>query len=375
MCKPLDRLVALSLFSGAGGMDVGIKRANFNVLAEVEIDHFCCETLRAAVEREHTDTYVYETDIREVNPAQFGAKLGIDPMQLDLLFGGPPCQPFSLAGKQNGLQDSRGPLLFEIIRFAEHFKPKVILLEQVKGFISAKDKNSKKGGVFEQFISELDRIGYIPKWQVCCAADYGVPQMRERVFVVATRGKNGFKFPEKTHTRLEETPNLFGLLPYVTVGDAIAGLGKPDAKIPGTTFYNRMDGHVDVTPPRDRQRIAQVPEGSYLAAQAHLGEDLRCNLQKKDTTKYLRLSRNKPSNTLRCGEIFFHPTEDRYLTPREYMRIHGYGDDYILCGPIRSRTGTVKTLDQHRQVANSVPPPLAQVMGTQIRRYLIEQDI
>ncbi|NLV16149.1 MAG: DNA cytosine methyltransferase [Syntrophomonadaceae bacterium] len=371
----MNNLNAISLFSGAGGMDIGIRQAGFNILAELEIDKYCCETLRAAIKRERTNTVVFETDIRKVDPAQLGADLGVEPLPLDLLFGGPPCQPFSLAGKQNGLNDTRGPLLFEIVRFAEYFKPKVILLEQVKGILSAKDEDGKKGGVFEQFIAALESIDYIPKWQVCCAADYGVPQMRERVFVVATRGKNGFEFPARTHVPPEETPNLFGLPPYFTVGDVINGLGQPDAKIPGTTIYNRADGHVDVTPPRDRERIAQVPEGSYLAAQKHLSVDLRCNLQKKDTTKYLRLDRKKPSNTLRCGEIFYHPTEDRYLTPREYMRIHGYGDDYMLCGPIRSRTGTVKNLDQHRQVANSVPPPLAYAMGNEIRRYLSEQNI
>jgi DNA (cytosine-5)-methyltransferase 1 len=371
----LNNLTAVSLFSGAGGMDIGVKKAGFDVLAELEIDKFCCETLRSAVEREHTGTAVYETDIREVNLANLGSELDINHIQLDLLFGGPPCQPFSLAGKKTGLDDARGQLLFEIIRFAEHFKPKVILLEQVKGLLGAKDTNGKKGGVFEQFISELERVGYIPKWQLCCAADYGVPQLRERVFVVATRGINGFQFPAQTHTPSSNTPNLFGLLPYVTVGDALAGLGEPTPKIKGTTFYDRDDSHVDVTPPRDRERIAQVPEGSYLAAQIHLDSELRCNLQPKDTTKYLRLDRRRPSNTLRCGEIFYHPIEDRYLTPREYMRIHGYDDDYKLCGPIRSRTGTVKNLDQHRQVANSVPPPLAFAMGTQIRRYLFEQDI
>src|SRR3546814_9163737 len=73
----------------------------------------------------------------------------------------------------------------------------------------------------------------------------------------------------------------------------------------------------------------------------------------------LRRGRHKQSNTLRCGEIFFHPTEERYLTPREYMRLHGFPDDYALMGPVRGRSGTVKNLDQHRQVANSVPPPVA----------------
>ncbi|MDR3210837.1 MAG: DNA cytosine methyltransferase, partial [Planctomycetota bacterium] len=217
--------------------------------------------------------------------------------------------------------------------------------------------------------------GYIPKWQLCCAADYGVPQMRERVFIVATRGVNGFEFPQPTHVPQEKAPNLFGLLPYVTVGDVLKNLGEPEAKTPGTTFFNRTDSHVDVTPHRDRERIAQVPEGSYLAAQIHLDKALRCNLLSKDTTKYLRLNRNKPANTLRCGEIFYHPTEDRYLTPREYMRIHGYDDDYLLYGRIRSRTGTVKNLDQHRQVANSVPPPLAYVIGDGIRKYLNTQNL
>ena len=140
-------------------------------------------------------------------------------------------------------------------------------------------------------------------------------------------------------------------------------------------MYERLDSHVDVTPERDRERIAQVPEGAHLAAQTHLDKELRCNLTSKDTTKYLRLHRKRPANTLRCGEIFYHPTEDRYLTPREYMRIHGYHDDYILKGPIRSRTGTVKNLDQHRQIANSVPPPLAKILGSQILRFLDEQNI
>ena len=85
-----------------------------------------------------------------------------------------------------------------------------------------------------------------------------------------------------------------------------------------------------------------------------------------DITKYLRLHRDRPANTLRCGEIFYHPIEDRSLTPREYMRIHGYPDSYLLKGPIRSRTGTVKNLDQHRQVANSVLPPLAKALASKI---------
>ena len=366
---------AISLFSGAGGMDTGIKKSGFSVLAALEIDKYCCQTLRAATQRDSSDTHVIEADIRTVEPGDIADMFNLMPKELDLIFGGPPCQPFSLAGKQKGLDDERGPLLFEIIRFAEFLKPKAILLEQVKGFLSARGTNGEKSGAFNQFLGELNRIGYIPKWQICCAADYGVPQLRERVFIVATRDRNGFEFPEHTHIPYNENINLFNLPSYTTVGDALYGLGEPVPKTVGMTFQNCEDSHVDVTPARDRERISYVPEGSYLAAQTHVGIEIRGNLMPKDTTKYLRLDRNKPSNTLRCGEIFFHPTENRYLTPREYMRIHGYDDDYKLLGPIRSRSGSVKDLDQHRQVANSVPPPLAYAMGNKIWGYLDEQNI
>jgi DNA (cytosine-5)-methyltransferase 1 len=366
---------SISLFSGSGGMDIGIREAGFDIIAEIEFDEHCCSTLRAAAERGNTSTRVIEADIREIDPKDLMNDLKLKPGQADLLFGGPPCQSFSLAGKQLGLQDDRGLLLFEIIRFADALRPKVILLEQVKGLLSSKGKANRRGEVFEQFICELERINYTPKWRIVLAADHGVPQLRERLFMVATRGRNGFVFPERTHAPVEECKGLFHYEPYVSAGQALKGLGKPDEKIRGKTIYGRIDSHVDVTPSRDRERIAQVPEGSHLAAQTHLGEDLRCGLSPKDTTKYLRLHRKRPSNTLRCGEIFYHPTEDRYLTPREYMRIHGYPDEYILKGPIRSRTGTVRNLDQHRQVANSVPPPLAKKLGLQILRFLDEQDI
>jgi DNA (cytosine-5)-methyltransferase 1 len=266
-------------------------------------------------------------------------------------------------------------LLFEIIRLAEKIRPKVILLEQVKGLLSSKGENNRRGEVFESFLTKLENIGYVPKWRVIMAADFGVAQIRERLFVVATQGQNGFQFPEKTHAPIEECGGMFSYQPYVGIGAVINGLGEPSPKVRGQTFYDREDSHVDVTPARDRERIAQVPEGSYLAAQVHLGEELRRGLSPKDTTKYLRLHRARPSNTLRGGEIFFHPTESRYLTPRECMRIHGYPDDYYLKGPIRSRTGTVRNLDQHRQIANSVPPPLAKILGMQIARYLNEQDL
>ncbi len=356
-------------------MDIGVRNAGFDILAEIELDPHCCATLAANAEIHRYNTKIIHADIQTIAPEQLSDEFTLKSGELDLLFGGPPCQSFSLAGKQRGLDDDRGRLLFEIVRFAKELQPKVIFIEQVKGLLSSKGEGNRRGETFEIFLRELEAIYYTPKWRVIMAADYGVPQLRERLFVIATRGGNGFSFPERTHAPVEECNGLFSYKPYLGIGEVLNGLSEPDSKIKGKTVYDRADSHVDVTPPRDRERIAQVPEGSYLAAQSHLGEDLRCGLSPKDTTKYLRLHRKRPSNTLRCGEIFYHPTEDRYLTPRECMRIHGYPDSYILKGPIRSRTGSVPNLDQHRQIANSVPPPIANVLALQIKGFLDEQNL
>jgi DNA (cytosine-5)-methyltransferase 1 len=359
-------LSAVSLFSGTGGMDIGVIQAGFDVLACVEIDPHCCETLRAAVIREQRRTRIIEDDIRTIEPVNLMHDLCMEPGDLDLLCGGPPCQAFSQIGKRQCLEDDRGMLLFEMTRFAEVFRPKVILIEQVKGLLNAPDRSGKIGGVFELLLERLQALDYVPKWKVILTADYGVPQIRERVFIVSTLKPNKFEFPPATHCSSKQTLPLFPLLPYVTVGEALEGLGEPEHK----SSEQPDDSHIDVTPDGDRRRIHGVPEGSHLAKELHLPEEQRCKLTKKDTTKFRRLSRGEPANTLRCGEIFFHPTEDRYLTPREYMRLHGYPDDYLLKGPIRGRTGRVRHLDQHRQVANSVPPPVAYILASSIKRTL-----
>lgn len=367
--KTIKKMKALSLFSGAGGMDIGVSQAGFEVLGSLELDSHCCDTLRENIKLEKRSTKVFPGDIRKVDPFQLMSTLGLKSGQLDLIFGGPPCQPFSQIGKQGSLQDDRGPLLFELLRFAEVFSPKAILIEQVKGLLTAEDDKGHKGGVFRMLLARLEKLGYVPKWQIINAADYGVPQLRKRVFIVATRAPNGFCFPDPTHAEIEDATAsfLFPAKPHLTVGEAIRGLGRPSKNGNGKS---RVDSHVDVTPPREADRIRGVPEGGYLGGQRHLPEAQVLNLKKKDSTKFRRMSRTKPANTLRCGEIFFHPTLDRYLTPREYMRIHGYPDSYVLKGPIRRRTGTVRNLDQHRQVSNSVPPPVAKALAEEIYKVV-----
>lgn len=355
-------------------MDIGLINAGFDVLACVEKDHYCCETLRFNIEREGRKTTVIEKDITTVEPKALMNELQLKKGGLDLLFGGPPCQAFSMIGKKEGLKDERGLLLFQMVRFAKVLQPKAILIENVKGLVGAKDKKGKAGGILLKLLSQLDTLGYVPKWKIINSADLGVPQKRERIFIVATPKPNGFEFPAAKYNEPGSQRTLIPLKPYTTAGEALAGLPSPSKK-DDTRAADAFPNHVDVTPKGDRNRIIGVGEGRPLAAEMHLPISQRKGLTRKDTTKFLRVSRSRPSNTLRCGEIFFHPTEDRLLTPREYMRLHGFPDEYILMGPVRSRSGRVRDLDQHRQVANSVPPIVAEEIGIEIRRVFDAQNI
>lgn len=357
---------ALSLFSGAGGMDLGIRQAGFEIRACIEIDPHCCQTLQSAIEREHLKTVLLKQDIKQIDPDQLMRDLDLETGELDLLFGGSPCQSFSQAGKRASLNDERGLLIFEFIRFARVFRPKFVVIEQVKGFLKSPDSSGTIGGVCQAVTSQFRELGYQVNVQIINAADYGVAQLRERVFIVATKLNQIFYFPAPTHGISAHQLSLFPIQPYITVGQALTGLHNPA----NNKDRPPEDSHIDITPAGDRKRIHGVSEGSFLAKELHLPESQRCKLTKKDTTKFRRLSFAKLSLTLRCGEIFFHPVEDRYLTPREYMRIHGYPDDYFLKGPIRGRSGRVRNLDQHRQVANSVPPPVAYAIAKEVAKFL-----
>ena len=125
---------------------------------------------------------------------------------------------------------------------------------------------------------------------------------------------------------------------------------------------------IDVTPPRDRHRISFVAEGEWLSKSQDAPPEVVQRLTRKDSTKFRRLHRDLPSLTLRCGETMYHPLEDRYLTPPETARIQGFPDKHEFVGPIRRRTGRVRDLDQHRQVANAVPPPLAKSVAVSVKK-------
>ena len=340
---------ALSLFAGAGGLDIGIDSCNFKTSCAVELDPHCVSTLRQNARGKN----VWSVDVRALDPLGVADCLKLQPGELALLYGGPPCQPFSQIGKQRGISDPNGQLVFEMVRFAAALRPGAVVIEQVPRFFDT--QFSPSASMRDVLTERFDAIGYDTNTTVLDAVHFGVPQRRQRAFVVCVPRGQHYEFP---------VPQLMST---VTVGDVICDL--PAATLPAG--HPAVPNHIDITPDRDRQRISYVPEGAWLSrVDVQAPPEIVQRLTRKDTTKYRRVHRNQPSITLRCGEVPYHPTENRYLTPREAARIQGFPDRHVFAGPIRRRTGTVRDLDQHRQVANAVPPPLATAVASSVQDAL-----
>ncbi len=214
------RLTALSLFCGAGGLDLG---ARFSSTPELSIDvkvatdcwGDACNSLRGYKD---IDTNVVQSDITDIeSPVGFWrehSKLTESP---DIVFGGPPCQAFSQAGKQKALEDERGVLIFRFLKFLKELNPKFFVMENVANLQSI-----GKGTLYKAILKEMGDLGYNVDSGILCAADYGTPQMRRRLIFMGCRKEYGvIRLPLPTHAA---SPNLEGLPLYVTVKDAFRGL-------------------------------------------------------------------------------------------------------------------------------------------------------
>ena len=223
---------AVSLFSGAGGMDIGFESAGIKPVLCVEIDSACCETLRLNM----PEVDIWEIDVSKVTGEQILGRIGIKKGELDVLYGGPPCQSFSLAGKRGGLNDDRGKLVFEFVRLVHELSPKAFVMENVKGMA-----NWGKGEVIEKIEDEFTnppkssrKFGnYKVQHKVLNAVDFGVSQSRERIFIIGNRLGKTIKFPAPTH-------GIDGS-PFKTVRDAIGAL--PPADPPSKTAL-RVSGTI-----------------------------------------------------------------------------------------------------------------------------------
>lgn len=338
--KKKNNLTFIDLFSGAGGLMRGFMDAGFTPTFSVEIWNPAIET--------HNLNYphipVITKDIRKIENEYLEQYKG----NVDIIVGGPPCQGFSTIGKRL-VQDPRNELVFEFIRFVNVIRPRIFLMENVRGLLSS-DGGKIKAAIEEEFRT----IGYKVKSQVLCAADYGVPQLRNRVFFIGTKDDLNIEpsFPSPTHSKDN----------YATVGDAINDLmGKE----------NQVENHVPMKHNKIVEgRISCIKEGEGIPKDGLPDEvargsrsDYKDNNIKNFSHVYKRLSRFRPATTMVPGHNAFplHPVANRSLTVREAARIQTFPDDVVFCGTRQ---------DQCIQVGNAVPVRLANHLANHIYTIL-----
>ena len=194
----------VSLFSGAGGLDIGLERAGLRATSLCEIEESFCDTLEANAGWEHCDgsmyfknTVIHNRDIKELDVSDLLA----NQKTVDLVVGGPPCQAFSSSGKQLSVLDSRGALIHEFVRTIAEIKPKMFLFENVRGLITARDTEGNPGGVIKDVICQLEEVGYSVRACLLNAADYGGFQRRVRCFLIGSASGVAPQVPEPTHSK------------------------------------------------------------------------------------------------------------------------------------------------------------------------------
>ena len=198
----------ISLFSGAMGLDIGLAKAGLNVVIGQDFDSACVATMRANGHK------ALEGDIREIDEADLLRQAGLAQGEPFLICGGPPCQPFSTAGKRMGINDPRGSLFMDFIRMIDYIRPRFFIMENVKGILSAPlkhmplsdhDKNDPQqrlGTVLDVILSEFDKLGYKTVYGVLDAVNYGVPQFRERFVLIGSRDNEDIFLPFPTHLQI-----------------------------------------------------------------------------------------------------------------------------------------------------------------------------
>lgn len=297
---------AIDLFSGCGGLTLGLKKAGFRVLGAVDNDALSMETYKA----NHAEVKTWQLDIRKLAASKVMRGLRLRPGQLDLLAGCPPCQGFSALRTLNGskrTRDARNDLVFDFLRFIRVLRPKSVMLENVPAL--AKDRR------IAQFKRELGRLGYSYKCEILNAADYGVPQRRRRMIVLAGRAFEPF-FAEPSASRR-------------TVRHALANLTRPKAV---RDLLHRSNANRS---PRIMATIRGIPRNGGSRNALGRGKQLECH-RKCDGFKdvYGRMAWNSVGPTITSGCInpskgrFLHPSQNRAITLREAALLQSFPKSY-----------------------------------------------
>lgn len=330
-------LSLLSLFSGAGGLDYAFESTGeYSVDLAVEFQPEFCETLRINQLNGYLDNAtILQEDITQIRPSDV-RKLFLNHRTPDGVIGGPPCESFAQSGKRMGREDKRGTLVFHFADWVKEIKPKFFLMENVPGIISIEG-----GKLLTDLMGVFESSGFNVTSQVLNSADFGAATYRKRLIIVGVRDWRGFEFPEPTHEPKDSFGPLMGLAPYKTVRDAIGNLPSPAIKEPGFPQGHVMVSHSDEV----RARFAALPEGR------------RDHIRRRTRLKWAGQSPSLLAGNLGGIRSHIHPSEPRELTNRESARIQGFPDDFCFSGN-HAAIG--------KQIANSVPVPLAVAMARRI---------
>lgn len=368
-----EQLPVVSLFSGAGGLDLAVERADaepltpadsgnglLSVAVATDYNELALKTLTSNFSEVATVT----GDIRQVPTEQILAAGGLRSGEPVLVVGGPPCTPFSKSGfwleQKRESRDPNASLLDEYVRVVRETRPEAFVLENVQGLTYRTHRAQ-----FERLLRGLGELGYNPQWRVLLAADYGVPQLRRRVFVVGRRDGEPFVFPEATHSGWSERDRRVDAskLPHVTAGQAFEGLPRL-AEAADDEIVEGQYGEL----------AAEVPPGqNYLWHTSRYGGRDVFEWRSRYWTFLLRLDPDRPSTTLQAqpgpwvGPFHWEnvPTgagteRARRLRVNEMLRLMSFPDDFRVDG---------NRADVQRQIGNAVPPEL----GKAVVRALVTQ--
>lgn len=390
----------LDLFAGAGGLSLGFEHAGFEIYAAMESDSWACETLQ----KNHPTTKVLCRDITSVTDDEVRSLFG--DVRLSGIVGGPPCQGFSHSNiTKRDIRDPRNSLFREFARFVRILRPDFLLMENVPGLLRTRLVSGEYA--IDVIKREFETIGYSVEADILKAELFGVPQIRERLFILGVRDRKlSDPFPRPTHstTAVEHQNGLFDSRPAITLWDAISdlpslesgeGTDPSDYEVPPQNDYQwemrngnaLLWNHVAMRHSKrvvERFRHIQIGQSQSDVSDEHAPR-VRSNGIEVSSKRYdqnnRRLAPNRPSHTIPASFYanFVHPYQHRNFTPREGARIQSFPDHYVFCGKptvvshkLLSREGRLeeKHLCQYVQIGNAVPPKLAKAIGENILRQL-----
>lgn len=335
--KKEKKYTVYSLFTGAGGFDIGFEEAGFEIIGATDIWVESQKTMAL----NYPDVPFILKDVKEITAKELlKSTNGVYP---DVFIGGPPCQGFSVMGDKNS-SDPRNSLFEGYVRLVNDLRPKCIVFENVKGL-----KTMFDGRYLNMVANSFANIGYDVYFKVLNAKDYGVPQSRQRVIIFGTRLDKTFAYPK------EGFKGVGKLKPKRNVGEAIMDLVKKDSLFPN---HISLD-HGEIV----LERYMLIPEGGKLPPPEQLPEKIR---RKNFGNTYNRLHRERISTTMVPGNNAFpiHPTLNRSLTPREAARIQSFPDSHVFSGGRQQ---------QCILVGNAVPPLLGAHIASEVKKHILNE--